>query len=147
MTLHTRYWVTAYLTPTRQVLFLGTWVVWTKLSDYVVTLDGLSFASCTGVKDADVITDTGFSFDGHIDRYRYDSYFHLRNIVTLINMMQKNYFMLLLLQNCPIKMPDCLDQKQLWPYILMGQDGNNSHDSVSKQHLRKSRGYHTWLIL
>lgn len=66
MTLHTRYWVTAYLTPTRQVLFLGTWVVWTKLSDYVVTLDGLSFASCTGVKD-DVITDTGFSFDGHID--------------------------------------------------------------------------------
>ncbi|KAF4070683.1 hypothetical protein AMELA_G00288330 [Ameiurus melas] len=58
-----------------------------NLSDYTVTLDGLSVSSCTAVKDLGVIIDSNLSFDAHVDNITRIAFFHLRNISKIRNIL------------------------------------------------------------
>ncbi|XP_060787710.1 uncharacterized protein LOC132893026 [Neoarius graeffei] len=70
-----------------EVLVLGPHVARSRFSDYIVTLDGLSVSSRAAVKDLAVILDSSFLFETHIDNITQTTFFHLRNIVQIRNIM------------------------------------------------------------
>ncbi|XP_058233510.1 probable RNA-directed DNA polymerase from transposon BS isoform X2 [Hemibagrus wyckioides] len=70
-----------------EVLVLGPHAARSELSDYRVTVDGLSVSSCPAVKVLGVIIDSGLSFDAHVDNITRVAFFHLSNIAKIRNMM------------------------------------------------------------
>lgn len=70
-----------------EILLLSPQADRSKLSDYVVTLDGFSVTSCAAVKDLGVIIDSSFSFEAHLDNITRIAYFHHRNIAKIRNIM------------------------------------------------------------
>ncbi|KAI5086237.1 hypothetical protein C0J45_23431, partial [Silurus meridionalis] len=58
-----------------------------KLSDSVASLKGVSVSVCTAVKDLGVIIDPSLSFEAYINNTTRISFFHLRNIAKIRNMM------------------------------------------------------------
>ncbi|XP_030638841.1 uncharacterized protein LOC115819469 [Chanos chanos] len=68
-----------------EVLVLGTRAARSKLSDRIVTLDGLSFSSCAAVKDLGVIIDSSLSIEAHVDNITRLAFFHVRNINRIRN--------------------------------------------------------------
>ena len=54
-----------------------------KLSSYIVTLNGISLASSSPVRNLGVIFDQNLSFDAHIKLVSRTAFFHLRNIAKI----------------------------------------------------------------
>ncbi|XP_053536545.1 uncharacterized protein LOC128632878 [Ictalurus punctatus] len=86
-----RHWMLTYFllfnSDKTEILVLGPRVARDKLSDHMVTLDGLSISSCTAVKDLGLIIDSSLSFDGHVDNITRIAFFHLRNISKIRNIL------------------------------------------------------------
>ncbi|XP_075330633.1 uncharacterized protein LOC142388967, partial [Odontesthes bonariensis] len=61
-----------------------------KLSSYIVTLDGISLASSSTVRNLGVIFDQNLSFDSHIKQVSRTAFFHLRNIVKIRNILSQS---------------------------------------------------------
>lgn len=57
------------------------------MSDYIVTLYGLSVTSCAAVKDLAVIVDSSLSFEDHADNITRIVLFQHRNIGKIKNIM------------------------------------------------------------
>ncbi len=70
-----------------EILLLGSRVARNKLSDHMVTLDGLPVSSCVAVKDLGVIIDSSLSFNAHVDNITRIAFFHLRNISKIRNIL------------------------------------------------------------
>ena len=64
------------------------------MSSYIVTLDGISLASSSTVRNLGIIFDQNLSFDAHIKLFSRTAFFHLRNIVkkgtSCLRVMQRN---------------------------------------------------------
>ncbi|XP_072251173.1 uncharacterized protein [Leuresthes tenuis] len=60
-----------------------------KLSSYIVTLDGISLASSSTVRNLGVIFDQNLSFDAHIKLVSRTAFFHLRNIAKIRNILSQ----------------------------------------------------------
>ena len=60
-----------------------------KLPSYIVTLDGISLASSSTVRNLGVIFDQNLSFDSHIKQVSRTAFFHLRNIVKIRNILSQ----------------------------------------------------------
>ncbi|XP_072234405.1 uncharacterized protein [Leuresthes tenuis] len=60
-----------------------------KLSSYIVTLDGISLASSSTVRNLGVIFDQNLSFDAHIKLVSRTAFFHLRNIAKISNILSQ----------------------------------------------------------
>ena len=56
-----------------------------KLSSYIPTLDGISLASGSTVREFWAIFDQNLSFDTHIKQVSRTAFFHLRNIAKVRN--------------------------------------------------------------
>ncbi|XP_075329020.1 uncharacterized protein LOC142388045 [Odontesthes bonariensis] len=61
-----------------------------KLSSYIVTLDGISLASSSTVRNLGVIFDQNLSFDSHIKQVSRTAFFHLHNIVKIRNILSQS---------------------------------------------------------
>ena len=68
-----------------------------KLSSYIGTLDGISLASSSTVRNLGVIFDQNLSFDAYIKQVSRTAFFHLRNIVKIKILLNRIEFKLLLL--------------------------------------------------
>ncbi|XP_054865229.1 uncharacterized protein LOC129348587 [Amphiprion ocellaris] len=60
------------------------------LSKHIVTLDGITLASSTTVRNLGVIFDQDMSFNSHIKQICRTSFFHLRNIVKIRNILSQS---------------------------------------------------------
>uniref|UniRef100_A0AAQ5ZSU8 Reverse transcriptase domain-containing protein n=1 Tax=Amphiprion ocellaris TaxID=80972 RepID=A0AAQ5ZSU8_AMPOC len=60
------------------------------LSKHIVTLDGITLASSTTVRNLDVIFDQDMSFNSHIKQICRTSFFHLRNILKIRNILSQS---------------------------------------------------------
>ena len=60
-----------------------------KLSSYIVTLEGISLASGSTVRNLGVIFDQNLSFDAHIKLVSRTAFFHLRNIAKIPNILSQ----------------------------------------------------------
>ncbi|XP_072247498.1 uncharacterized protein [Leuresthes tenuis] len=60
-----------------------------KLSSYIVTLDGISLASSSTVRNLGVIFDQNLSFDAHIKLVSRTAFFHLCNIAKIRNILSQ----------------------------------------------------------
>ena len=60
-----------------------------KLSTYIVTLDGISLASSSTVRNLGVIFDQNLSFHAHIKLVSRTAFFHLRNIAKIRNILSQ----------------------------------------------------------
>ena len=61
-----------------------------SLSNHVVSLDGITLASSTTVKNLGVIFDEDMSFKCHIKQVTRTAFFHLRNIVKIRNILSQS---------------------------------------------------------
>ena len=60
-----------------------------KLSSCIVTLDRISLASSSTVRNLGVIFDQNLSFDAHIKKVSRTAFFHLRNIAKIRNILSQ----------------------------------------------------------
>ena len=60
------------------------------LFSYIITLDGISLASITTVRNLGVIFDQNLSFDAHIKQVSWTAFFHLRNIAKIRNILSQS---------------------------------------------------------
>ena len=61
-----------------------------SLSNHVVSLDGITLASSTTVKNLGVIFDEDMSFKCHIKQVTRTAFFHLRNIIKIRNILSQS---------------------------------------------------------
>ncbi|XP_051799606.1 uncharacterized protein LOC127532288 [Acanthochromis polyacanthus] len=73
-----------------EVIVFGPKHLRNSLSKQIVTLDGITLASSTTVRNLGVIFDQDMSFNSHIKQVCRTSFFHLRNIVKIRNILSQS---------------------------------------------------------
>ncbi|XP_047193774.1 uncharacterized protein LOC118286550 [Scophthalmus maximus] len=72
-----------------EVIILGPKHLRETLSDHIVTLDGITLASSSTVRNLGVTFDQDMSFDSHIKQVSRTAFFHLRNIKNIRNILSQ----------------------------------------------------------
>uniref|UniRef100_A0A8D3C548 Reverse transcriptase domain-containing protein n=1 Tax=Scophthalmus maximus TaxID=52904 RepID=A0A8D3C548_SCOMX len=72
-----------------EVIILGPKHLRETLSDHIVTLDGITLASSSTVRNLGVTFDQDMSFDSHIKQVSRTAFFHLRNIKYIRNILSQ----------------------------------------------------------
>ncbi|XP_037607481.1 uncharacterized protein LOC119477468 [Sebastes umbrosus] len=73
-----------------EVIVLGPERLRNKLSNDIVTLDGIALASSTTVRNLGVIFDQDMPFNSHIKQTSRTAFFHLRNIAKIRHILSQN---------------------------------------------------------
>ena len=73
-----------------EVIVFGPKHLRSSLSKHIVTLDGITVASSTTVRNLGVIFDQDMSFNSHIKQTCRTSFFHLRSIVKIRNILSQS---------------------------------------------------------
>uniref|UniRef100_A0A8D3AUE7 Reverse transcriptase domain-containing protein n=1 Tax=Scophthalmus maximus TaxID=52904 RepID=A0A8D3AUE7_SCOMX len=72
-----------------EVIILGPKHLRETLSDHIVTLDGITLASSSTVRNLGVTFDQDMSFDSHLKQVSRTAFFHLRNIKNIRNILSQ----------------------------------------------------------